>query len=88
MILRWMITKGNETKPQVVWIHEFARLEDGARNLFNVLGGGRDIAALTSGTVLNEDEISATSKLIEGSFWKHVAAVKGACRSPMMCDGF
>ena len=54
-----MVTKGDEANTQVLAALELARLEDVGTDLFDVLGGGGDVAALAACAVLNEDEITA-----------------------------
>lgn len=59
VVLRWVITIGDEADAQVVAGLQFARLADVVADELDVLRRGGNIRSLASGAVLHKNEISA-----------------------------
>ena len=58
MVLRWVITKGDEADAQVLAGLQLARLVDVVTDKLDVLGRGGDVGPLAAGAVLNKDKIA------------------------------
>lgn len=65
MILWRMVSKSDQTDPQIVLVLEFARLEDISTDGLDVLCCRCDVGSLAAGAVLDKDEVPERCKRVQ-----------------------